>query len=276
MQIKEALTQAVQILAQHSSTPETDALYLLMALTKKNGAWLFLHADEQLNLTEEFFQLVRQRAQGIPIAYLTHVRGFWTVDLIVNEHVLIPRPETERLVELTLEFLSATAPCKVADLGTGSGAIALSLAHERPHWHIDAVDDSFAALKIARDNAQKLQLTSVHFYEGLWCEALPEKNYDALISNPPYLQADDPHLLQGDLRFEPRHALVAGITGLEAYELISKQAKNYLKPRGLLLLEHGYDQREALINILTVAGYHNIRTYDDYAGIPRNIIASAK
>jgi release factor glutamine methyltransferase len=191
----------------------------------------------------------------------------------VNEHVLIPRPETELLVELALKHLPKEQNCKVADLGTGSGAIALSLSNERPNWHITATDMSMEALNLAQENAKAQQLSNIDFQQGPWCEALREKNYDAIISNPPYLAENDVHLIEGDLRFEPQSALVAGATGLETYEIIISQAKDYLKPLGLLILEHGFDQRAALIKLLQTHHYQNIETFNDYQNLPRAITA---
>lgn len=276
MKLQQALQNAIAQLSSSSPTPDVDALYLLTYVLNTNTAWIFLHPDITLAPTdnEHFQHLINLRAQGQPIAYLTQTRGFWSLDFTVNEKVLIPRAETELLVELALKFLPEEQSCQIADLGTGSGAIALSLAHERPNWHLDAVDASADALAVAQLNAQNLQISNVNFYQGSWCEALPQKKYDAIISNPPYLATEDPHLRQGDLRFEPQHALVAGPTGLEAYELIITQAKNYLKPQGLLILEHGFAQREDLIKLLKKIHYKNIQTFDDYQNLPRVIIAT--
>lgn len=275
MNIKEALALAIEAITPASPSAEIDAIYLLTHVLKTNTAWLFLHHDEMLTDAQQqgFFELTKKRSQGLPIAYLTKTRGFWALDLMVNEQVLIPRPETELLVELALKILPEDQVCHIADLGTGSGAIALSLAHERPNWQIDAVDLSKEALNIATLNAQNLQLNNIHFYHGSWCQALPHQNYDAIISNPPYLSQNDPHLQQGDLRFEPKMALASGITGLEAYELIIKQAKNYLKPKGLLMLEHGFEQRAALSYLLEQANYQNLQVFDDYQNHPRVIMA---
>jgi release factor glutamine methyltransferase len=236
MKIKEALARAITQLETNSPTPDVDALYLLTHVLNSNTAWIFLHSDDELNDAhyQAFSRLITLRTQGRPSAYLTKTRGFWALDFIVDERVLIPRPETELLIELTLQALPKNQSCKVADLGTGSGAIALSLAHERKHWQIDAVDQSIDALTVAKLNAKQLQLPQVNFYCGSWCTPLPSKDYDAIISNPPYLANDDPHLATGDLRFEPQTALASGTTGLEAYAEIIATAKNYLKDQGVL------------------------------------------
>ena len=275
--IREAIAFGIAALKSSSPTPDIDALYLMMQLLHVSSAWIFLHAEDPLLEDQEarYTFWIQERKKGIPIAYLTSMRGFWTLDLYVNESVLIPRPETELLVELALKYLDPQAACTIAELGTGSGAIALSLASERPNWHIDAIDISEAALHIAQKNAKTFALQQIKFHHGSWCEALPpQKTYDAIISNPPYLSTDDPHLAQGDLRFEPQGALVAGITGLEAYELIASSAKNHLKPGGLLILEHGYQQREALATLLREFGYEEIMVFDDDQRLPRAMLAS--
>lgn len=275
MTLQATLTEAIRTLTPSSPTPDVDALYLLCHVLNTNSAWIFLHADTELNPQQnaQFQEFIARRVQGTPIAYLLKMRGFWSLDFYVNEHVLIPRPETELLVELALHNIDKEN-AEIADLGTGSGAIALSLAHERPLWQIDATDISEEALKVARHNAQNLELKNIHFYKGSWCQALPKNNYDLLISNPPYLSQDDPHRLEGDLRFEPQHALVSGLSGLEAYEIIIKEARLYLNDSGLLMLEHGYTQREAIFKLLAENHYHNIKAINDYAGHPRVLIAS--
>lgn len=276
MNIKEALALGITQLEATSPTPDVDALYLLTHVLNSNTAWIFLHNDDALDETQQhtFLKLIASRAQGLPIAYLTKTRGFWALDFMVDERVLIPRPETELLIELTLQALPEDQNCKIVDLGTGSGAIALSLAHERKHWQIDAVDQSSDALTVAKLNAQQLRLPQVNFYCGSWCEPLPTKDYDAIISNPPYLANDDPHLAQGDLRFEPQTALASGATGLEAYAEIITTAKEYLKNQGLLILEHGFEQRAALVAMLRAHGYQALQVFDDYQGLARVVIAT--
>lgn len=275
MTIKNNLFEAQQYLEKISPTPDVDVIYLMMHVLQKDSTWIFMHSEDQLTPTQHqlFWKLIKERAQGQPIAYLTGIRGFWTLDLKVNEHVLIPRPETELIIEIALEYLPKEKDCKIADLGTGSGAIALSLATERSHWHIDAADISLEALNIAKLNAKNHSLNNVNFYQGSWCQALPSHDYDAIISNPPYLSNDDQHAKEGDLRFEPKQALISGTSGLEAYEQIIKQSKDYLKPNGFLLFEHGFAQRDDIVSLLKQNHYQNIECFNDYQNLPRAILA---
>lgn len=214
--------------------------------------------------------LVRRRATGEPVAYLTGRRGFWTLELEVTPAVLIPRPETELLVELTLALLPADQPARVADLGTGSGAIALALASERPRWTVIATDTSSAALAVARGNAVRLGLAGVSFRPGSWAEALtPDETFAAIVSNPPYVAAGDPHLTEGDLPFEPRAALAAGPDGLAAIRALIPAALPHLAPGGWLLLEHGAEQGAAVRGLLREAGLEAVQTAPDLAGLDR-------
>lgn len=237
----------------------------------------YLHTWPEKILTslqqETFLALVQQRLQGEPIAYLIGRREFWSLDLLVTKDVLIPRPETELLVELVLEKVSAPQAV-IADLGTGSGAIALALARERPHWIIHAVDASFAALQIAKANAERLQINNVIFYQGDWCEPLPLVSFDAIVSNPPYIAEGDVHLSQGDLRFEPMLALMSGDEGLQDIKEIIFNAREYLKNSGFLFLEHGFQQAKNVASILTKAGYTDTETCLDLTGWERVTFAS--
>lgn len=275
MSIKSNLFEAQKYLENNSPTPDIDALYLMTHILQKDSTWIFMHSNDEISEQQHnaYWNLIKARRHGQPIAYLTNTRGFWTLDLKVNEHVLIPRPETELLIELILHNLNEQENKKIADLGTGSGAIALSIATERQNWHVDATDISPDALSIAKHNAKIHNINNVNFYQGFWCKALPNNNYDAIISNPPYLSEDDIHAQQGDLRFEPKHALISGASGLEAYEQIIKQSKNHLKPNGLLILEHGFEQQEEIIKLLEQEHYQNIQGIRDYQNLPRAIIA---
>jgi release factor glutamine methyltransferase len=215
-------------------------------------------------------ELVRRRAAGEPVAYLTGRRGFWTLDLEVTPAVLIPRPETELLVEQVLAVLPPDAPARVADLGTGSGAIALAIAAERPAWEVVATDASADALRVARRNAARLGLVGVGFRSGDWVDALgPGERFRAIVSNPPYVAEDDPHLAEGDLPWEPRTALVGGPSGLDAIRRLVAAAVAHLVPGGWLLLEHGADQGAAVRGLLALAGLGNVRTARDLAGLER-------
>lgn len=214
--------------------------------------------------------LVHRRLGGEPVAYLTGRRGFWTLELEVTRAVLVPRPETELLVEAVLARLPADEPARVADLGTGSGAVALALAAERPRWEILATDASPDALAVARRNAARLGLTSVSFRLGDWVQALgPRERFSAIASNPPYVAEGDPHLAEGDLPWEPQTALVAGPDGLDAIRRLVAGAVAHLRPGGWLLLEHGADQGVAVRALLTGVGLTEVHTVPDLAGLER-------
>jgi release factor glutamine methyltransferase len=213
---------------------------------------------------------VRRRAAGEPVASLTGRRAFWSLEVEVTAAVLIPGHETELLVERALDLLAVGRPARVADLGTGSGAIAFALASERPRWTVVAPDASTDALAVARGNATRLGLTRIDFRPGSWTEALaPGETYEALISNTPYVADDDPHLAQGDLRYEPRTALVAGPDGLAAIRALVPAALPHLAPGGWLLLEHGAEQGSAVREVLRGAGLDAVRTVQDLAGLDR-------
>jgi release factor glutamine methyltransferase len=269
--IQLALEQALKQLNKCNSEARLESEILLCHLLGKNRAYLIAHPEEVINptLLDQYQQLVNQRTQGVPIAYLTGSRDFWSLSLKVNKHTLIPRPETERLVELTLELVSDKPNTPILDLGTGSGAIALALAKERPQWNIIACDSSTEALKIAKENAQDLGISNVSFYHSNWFNTLPKQNYQAIVSNPPYIAEDDPHLKQGDLRFEPLNALASSQDGLADLQYIINQSYNYLLPNGLLLLEHGYEQKIAISTILNRLGYKNIQCWQDIQGHDR-------
>lgn len=269
--IRSALTQALLILDKTDVNAHLEAEILLSHLLEKNRAYLFTYPEQMLSATlwNNYQELLQLRAQGVPIAYLTGYREFWSLPLKVNNHTLIPRHETEQLVELALALLPKEEQLNILDLGTGSGAIALAIASERPQWRIIAVDYSFEALAVAQENAQKLQITNVRFQHSNWFSAVPQQQYDAIISNPPYINQQDPHLLQGDVRFEPISALASGQEGLADLEYIIEQGYNYLKPNGLILLEHGHDQKVPVRAILNKLGYQKICCWQDIAGHDR-------
>jgi len=242
-----------------------EAEQLLLHVLGVDRAWLFAHAtdtvDEEAQL--RFLTLVARRAEGHPLAYLTGRRGFWTLDLQVNTATLIPRPETELLVEQALARLPADDMQRVADLGTGSGAVALSIASERPLATVMATDVLGPALAVAVKNAQAHGLENVWFRRGNWFAALGADRFDMIVSNPPYIAANDPHLQQGDLRFEPPPALASGEDGLDAIREIIAGAPEHLVPGGWLLLEHGWDQGEAIRALLVQAGFEQAETVQD-------------
>lgn len=242
-----------------------DSEALLLHALGRDRAWLFAHGRDPVapGVAEHFRTLVRRRGDGEPVAYLTGRRGFWTLDLAVSPATLIPRPETERLVELALERVDAAAGRSIVDLGTGSGAIALALASERPQARVVAVDASAEALAVAQANAIAHGLAHVQFRRGSWLAPLAGERYDLIASNPPYIATDDPHLSQGDLRFEPRSALAAGGDGLDDVRAIVQAAPAHLLPGGWLLLEHGLDQGTAVAELLRARGFEAVETWQD-------------
>ncbi len=263
-----ALTRAAQSLAPSSPSARLDAELLVMHVCRLTRAELLTRDREPLTADQEaaLDALIARRRQGEPIAYLTGRREFWSLDLSVSPAVLVPRPETELLVERALARIPVEAAWAVADLGTGSGAIALALASARPRCRVVATDNSAAALAIARANAARLHL-SVDFRLGDWLAPLAHETFDILVSNPPYVASGDPHLAA--LRHEPVSALAAGPDGLDALRAIVAGARAALKPGGWLLLEHGYDQAAAAGALLRERGYKNISCYPDLAGRDR-------
>ena len=226
----------------------------------------FLYANPELELpgnrSDTFKKLIKQRAAGQPVAYLVESSEFWSLPLKVNPAVLIPRPDTERLVEAALSKIPTDADWRIADLGTGSGAIALAIASERPKCEVHATDISPAAIEVARENAMQLGLSQIRFHCGSWSEPLKGK-FHVLVSNPPYIDGDDPHLTQGDLRFEPRAALTPGPDGLSAIRLISQLAQAILVEGGWLMFEHGWEQGLTTRQVMHDAAYINIETLQD-------------
>lgn len=242
-----------------------DAEALLLHALGQPRSWLFAHADDALDMDVQtaFEALVARRVAGEPVAYLTGSRGFWTLELEVTPATLIPRPETELLVELALERLPHDAAIRVADLGTGSGAIALALASERPRARVIATDASADALAVARRNAQRLGIGNVRFEQGDWLAPLADERFALIVSNPPYIEAADPHLAQGDLRYEPATALASGADGLDDIRRIVAGASAHLDPGGWLLFEHGWNQGDAARALLRSAGYAQVFTAQD-------------
>lgn len=248
-----------------------DAQWLLAHALGKPRSWLYAHADDCIDAASaaRFASLVERRGRGEPVAYLTGRRGFWKFELQVTPDTLIPRPETELLVESALELLPRDAASRIADLGTGTGAVALALAFERPRAQVLATDASEGALAVARDNARALGIANVRFAAGDWLAALGDARFDLIASNPPYIALADPHLDEGDLRFEPSAALASGRDGLDAIRRIVAGAWRHLNAGGWLLLEHGYNQGEAVRALLTDAGFEQVRTLHDLEGRDR-------
>jgi len=263
LKVAELLREAAARLPGDDARHEAEQL--LIHVLGVERAWLFAHATDTVDedSRQRFERLLTRRAEGHPLAYLLGRRGFWTLDLQVNAATLIPRPETELLVEQALARLPADDMVRVADMGTGSGAIALSIASERPLATVMATDLLGPALAVAVKNAQAHGLDNVWFRRGHWYAALGADRFDMIVSNPPYIAAGDPHLAQGDLRFEPPPALASGADGLDAIREIIGGAHEHLVAGGWLLLEHGWDQGEAIRALLVQAGFDQAQTVQD-------------
>ena len=248
-----------------SPTARLDAELLLAAALGKPRS--FLHTwPERIVSTEAalaFAGYLQRRRTGEPVAYILGQRGFWKLDLEVAPHTLIPRPDTEMLVEAALELVPAFAPAQVLDLGTGAGAIGLALANDRQQWKITAVDRVLEAVELAERNRQRLQLDNAEVLNSHWFSALEGRQFDLIISNPPYIAETDPHLSMGDVRFEPGSALTSGPDGLDDLRTIISEAPVHLSPGGWLLLEHGYDQGPAVRELLIRHGFERIQTRRD-------------
>jgi release factor glutamine methyltransferase len=264
MSVREALAAAAARLGGGDEA-RIDAEWLLLHALGVDHGWLFAHATDPLpaDAAARFEALLDARAAGTPVAHLRGRQGFWSLELEVAPATLIPRGDTERLVELALERLPADAPARVLDLGTGSGAIALAIARERPRAEVTAVDASAGALAVARRNAASLGLGRVRLLHGDWFAPVAGEVFALICSNPPYLADDDPHLDAGDLRFEPRSALASGPDGLDDLRRIVAAAPAHLRPGGWLLLEHGWTQGEAVRALLQAAGFLDVATARD-------------
>lgn len=269
--LQEFIQQATAELHNHSPTARLDIEVLTMHVCALNRAQLITRADTLLSAQQQqtLRTLLARRKTGVPVAYLTGEREFWSMALHVTPATLIPRPDTETLVEQALARIPLDATWRIADLGTGCGAIALALARERPRCQIVATDISTPALAVARGNAEHHGIVNITFRVGSWHLPLKAERFDMVVSNPPYLRADDVHLIKGDVQFEPRPALVAGEDGLEAIRSIAHHIKPSLNSGGWLILEHGFDQAHAVSEILRAEGYDRIQCYQDLAGHDR-------
>lgn len=251
---------------------KADAQALLCALLKKPVSFLLTWPEQKLTEDQKTLMLdfIKRRLAGEPVAFIVGRREFWSLDFLVSPCTLIPRPDTEILVEAVLENNDANTSIKLLDLGTGTGAIALSLAHENPNWHIEAVDYNKQAVLLAQTNAKQLNLTRVHIVQSDWFSNIAkEKYFNVIVSNPPYIDANDEHLKMGDVRFEPLSALVAKDSGYADIIHIVKTARQFLTTNGQLYLEHGFEQHETVQQILTEHGYTQIKTFNDYGGNSR-------
>ena len=269
--VRSLLDDAAAVLAEASPAPRLDAELLLAQALGRERSYLHAHPEAipAAAALAGFRQLISRRRGGEPIAYLTSKREFWSLELKVTPATLIPRHETELLVELALQRIPAVDQWRLLDLGTGSGAIALALARERPRCRVTATDSSTAALAVAAENATALQVSNVEFLAGEWFAPLDGRRFDLIVSNPPYVREGDAHLQDGDVRFEPRSALTSGGDGLEDLRRIVTTASTHLEPGGWLLLEHGYDQGAHVRALLSAQGYGRVATFRDLQGQER-------
>ncbi len=267
------LSQATESLTS-SNTARLDAELLLAHLLDKPRSYFFTWPEIELDEQQcrDFQYLIEKRKNGTPVAHLTGEREFWTLKLKVNNSTLIPRPDTELLVELALAQ-DLQEESLVIDLGTGTGAIALALATERPDWQVIAVEKNPEAISLAKENTLINKIKNVRILEGSWFAPLSHLKADMIVSNPPYIQTDDKHLFEGDVRFEPLSALTAGRDGLNDIRLIARESINYLKPGGFLLLEHGYNQGKAVRDCVESSGFQHAKTYEDLSGQDRVTLA---
>lgn len=267
--ISEALDQARSQLTGFDSA-RLDAEVLLCHVLGTDRSRLYAYPEVALRSGQQsaFEELIDQRQTGYPVAYLTGKKEFWSIELTVNQDTLIPRPDTECLLESALDRIPLNHPGRIADLGSGSGAIAIAIASERPRCRIVATDINESTLAIARENAERLQLNQIDFIQSNWFTNM-EGRFDMIVSNPPYISENDPHLLSVDIKHEPASALIAGPDGLDAIRVICQQAKKFMNLQGWLLLEHGYDQAVSVHKLLQENGFTGIFTRSDYAGHER-------
>ncbi len=274
MDIESLLAMATDRLQWSSNSARLDAELLLSRALDVNRSYFFAHPEDMLDpdATQRFLSLVARRVCGEPMAYITGEREFWSMNLMVSPATLVPRPETEILVERALMLISRKAIHRILDLGTGSGAIALAIARERPLCEIVATDLRADALAIARQNARQLEIANISFACGDWLDPVKDQQFDLIVSNPPYIAETDAVLAQ--LRHEPLSALSAGFDGLDAIRRIAATAGDVLADGGRLLLEHGNTQRDAVAALLQKNGWLQIECFNDYAGLPRVTLAS--
>ena len=270
--IEQLVEHGRRLLAPCSDSAKLDAQLLLCLVLDKEVSYLLTWPEKKISeqLINQYFQLLTRREAGEPIAYITGVKEFWSLPFNVSPATLIPRPDTEVLVEKVLEIFADQASIHCLDLGTGTGAIALALASEQANWQIDAVDFSEDAVALAKRNAANLKLPQVNVYQSNWfSEVDKETRFDVIVSNPPYIDNNDVNLSQGDVRFEPKSALVADDHGLADIIHIADVARVYLKKNGKLFIEHGYQQGPAVRNILSKMNYKKVLTFKDLSGHDR-------
>ncbi len=270
--IQQLLQQATEALTRsESETAQLDAELLLAATLGRSRTWLHTWPEHPLSNEEQqkFSQLLQRRAAGEPVAHLLGRQEFWSLELKTTPDTLIPRPETELLVEQALLQIPADQPWRIADLGTGSGAIAIAIASERPLCEVVATDRSPAALAIARENCSNLKTTNLEFLEGSWFDPLDGESFQMILSNPPYIALNDPHLERGDLRHEPRSALTSGDEGLDDITTLAAHAGSHLLPGGILMVEHGYNQGKQVRSLFRQNHFSGVETRRDLAGVER-------
>lgn len=270
-QIAEQLAHAIKKISAISETPRLEAELLLAHVLKVSRVYLHTWPEREINADSlsQFAEFIARRCRGEPLAYILEVKEFWSLELLVTPDTLIPRPETEMLVELILNYLPKEKVCKLVDLGTGSGAIALAIAKERPHWQIIATDRLSEPLQIAKLNAQRHHINNVLFVQASWLRGFAMQSFDAVVSNPPYIAENDAHLSSLELKYEPQTALVAANEGFAAYEEIIAQAPDYLLNDGFLLVEHGQRQGNKIQELMRNHHFKNIKQHYDLAGIDR-------
>lgn len=273
LRIDKTLVRARDALERVSESPRLDAELLLARALDVTRSFLIAHSDAEIDgaAAERFAAAVDQRVSGMPLAYITGEKEFWSMNLVVTPATLVPRPDTELLVDHALRLIPHESTQHVLDLGTGSGAVALAIAVERPQCELVATDICKKALTVAKENAGRQQLPNIEFVCGDWLEPVQDRQFDVIVSNPPYVAADDPHF--SGLGFEPRLALAAGSDGLDAIRTIAEQAVNVLRPAGSILLEHGESQQDAVAEILSGHGWRDIENARDLGGRPRVTIA---
>jgi release factor glutamine methyltransferase len=269
LQISAILADATRRLEDVSDSARLDAELLLARAIDMPRSYLFAHPEEELDelAIERFEEALRRRLAGEPMAYITGTREFWSLELMVTPATLVPRPETELLVDLALREIPRRAEWEVLDLGTGSGAIAIAIAKERPMARVTATDVSTAALDVAKQNARQLEIPNVEFLAGDWTAPVSGQRFHIIVSNPPYVRANDEAL--DALRREPHSALAAGDDGLDAIRILARDCGALLEPGGVLLIEHGAEQRDSIAAVLREHGWGDVACHTDYAGLPR-------
>ena len=274
MNIKNIMSDLSVKLSKVSSSPDLDGEILLMKALKVSRAYLYTYTDKVISESKKKLleELVNRRMNKEPIAYILGKKEFWSRDFYINRHTLIPRPESEMLVELIIQANARKKISSILELGTGSGCISVSLAKELSHSQIVSTDICAKALEVANKNAQHYGVNNVSFIKSDWFNKLDNQKFDCIVSNPPYIREDDPYL--GELTFEPSKALVSGDDGLDAIEIISSNAAEYLSPEGKIFIEHGKDQKKEIQKIFELNNWRDIICHRDFGGLPR--ITTAK